>query len=203
MSDERKLDAAGCPVTPARLRQMAYIERFSDRPDPEMADELDRLARWLDQRTTAPAAAGEPTLNRHDCPKCGGRGETPVYGRVGDGVLYYARCSSCNGTAQSASEPIRGAAGTKTFWLVESVDPSSGNPEGWWFTAPPEGEGGWRTNDATKAKQYTEAEARAVAQALGYFRSPFRWSKWIATEHAWMGEEPLAQPAAPQSERRS
>ena len=167
------------------------LQMIGDMPleDPDYAQEemVLALAYWLEQRTTAPAApdvcstTGKP-WNECDCGNC----ERGPITRV----------------PAAESEPTRGAAGTKTFWLVESVDPSSGNPEGWWFTAPPEGEGGWRTNDATKAKQYTEAEARAVAQALGYFRSPFRWSKWIATEHAWMGEEPLAQPAAPQSERK-
>lgn len=75
---------------------------------------------------------------------------------------------------------------SETCWLVEAV--LDGTPEGWWYTAPPEGIGGWRTNDPLQARRYTEAEARAVAQALSYFRSPFRWSRWIATEHVFVGE---------------
>jgi hypothetical protein len=38
-----------CPVSPQRLRQMAYIERFGDKPDPEMADDCEKLAAWLER----------------------------------------------------------------------------------------------------------------------------------------------------------
>lgn len=38
-------------------------------------------------------------LNPHDCQACRGRGEVPVYGRVGEGILYYTVCPECKGTA--------------------------------------------------------------------------------------------------------
>ncbi len=72
----------------------------------------------------------------------------------------------------------------ETHWFVESV--IDGKFDGW-FAAPKYGYGGWLTDDPTAAKKYTEAEARAVAHALTYFHSPFRYSNWVATEHSWMG----------------
>ena len=71
----------------------------------------------------------------------------------------------------------------ESCWFVESVP--LGNFEGWW-AGPPKGEGGWLTTDPLKAKQYTKAEAVAVAEAMSYFPTPFRWSAWIATEHVFM-----------------
>jgi hypothetical protein len=73
---------------------------------------------------------------------------------------------------------------TVSCWFVECR--VNGNFDGW-YAAPPDGEGGWLTEDPNKAHKYTEAEARAVAQALHYFHCPFRYSNWIATEHAFMG----------------
>jgi hypothetical protein len=74
----------------------------------------------------------------------------------------------------------------KTTWFVESR--GTQGFEGW-YTAPEKEIGRWITTDPHKAKRYTEAEARAVAQALTYFHNPFRWSEWIATEHIFMDEE--------------
>jgi DnaJ-class molecular chaperone len=46
----------------------------------------------------------------HDCPTCDGRGEIPVYGRVGEGVLYHKVCPECNGTAtQKGSTRVESA----------------------------------------------------------------------------------------------
>lgn len=70
-----------------------------------------------------------------------------------------------------------------SVWFVESR--VNGEFDGW-FAAPPKGVGGWRTDDPLKAKQYTEAEAKAVASALDYFPTPFTFSHWIATEHEFM-----------------
>ena len=67
----------------------------------------------------------------------------------------------------------------KNFWLVESRP--NDKFEGWWG-GPPKGTGGWLVMDVGNAKQYTEVEAKAVAEALSYFPSPFRWSRWVATE---------------------
>jgi hypothetical protein len=72
-----------------------------------------------------------------------------------------------------------------TFWLVESRPMDKF--DGWW-TCPQKGMGGWLTANALEAKRYTESEARAVAEALSYFPAPFRWSKWVATEHSIMGD---------------
>lgn len=47
-------------------------------------------------------------LNPHDCPKCNGRGEIPVYGRVGEGILYYKTCPDCKGTAHKQQPPQAG-----------------------------------------------------------------------------------------------
>jgi hypothetical protein len=70
-------------------------------------------------------------------------------------------------------------------WFVESrID---GKFDGW-FTAVPKGTGGWLTSNPLQAKGYTEAEARAVAQALDYFPAPFTFSHWIATEHVFLGQ---------------
>lgn len=69
-------------------------------------------------------------------------------------------------------------------WLVELFH--EGKSEGFW-TGCAKGEGGWRTENAWAAKQYSENEAKAVAAALDYFPSPFRWSHWVATEHIFMG----------------
>ncbi len=41
-----------------------------------------------------------PGMNKHNCPTCNGRGEVPVYGRVGEGVLYHKQCPQCKGTAE-------------------------------------------------------------------------------------------------------
>jgi hypothetical protein len=71
----------------------------------------------------------------------------------------------------------------QVVWLVESRP--SGTFEGWW-SDPPKGEGGWLTTDPNKARRYTEPEARAVAIALSYFPSPFRWSIWMPTEHVFL-----------------
>lgn len=71
----------------------------------------------------------------------------------------------------------------KACWFVEAI--MDGNGEGW-YTAPKEGVGGWITTNPLEAKRYTRSEAIAVAQALSYFHVPFRWSKWRATEHAFM-----------------
>ena len=79
----------------------------------------------------------------------------------------------------------------ESCWFVESV--TCGKFEGWW-AGPPRGEGGWLTTDPLKAQQYTQAEAVAVAEALSYFPSPFRWSAWVATEHIFTAE---AKPEAP------
>lgn len=73
----------------------------------------------------------------------------------------------------------------KIVWLVESF--IDGKSDGWW-TGAPKGEGGWRTENSWAAKQYTESEARAVATALDYFPTPFRWSHWVATEHIFIGD---------------
>lgn len=72
----------------------------------------------------------------------------------------------------------------RTVWLVEAFH--EGKSEGYW-RAPTKGEGGWRTDNAWAAKQYTESEAKEVAAALDYFPSPFRWSHWVATEHIFDG----------------
>lgn len=60
MSDERKLDAASCPVTAQELREIAYLLRRQDnyRLYPP---KIEAAADWLEQHTTAPAAASEPT----------------------------------------------------------------------------------------------------------------------------------------------
>ena len=70
-------------------------------------------------------------------------------------------------------------------WFVESRP--NQEFEGWW-AGPAKGEGGWLTTDPLKAKRYTEAEAKAVAEAMSYFPSPFRWSAWVATEHVFVGK---------------
>jgi len=72
----------------------------------------------------------------------------------------------------------------KTVWLVEMFGPD-GKSEGWW-TAPPKESGGWRTENAWAAKEYTQREAESVAAALDYFSAPFRWAHWRATEHVFI-----------------
>src|SRR5689334_9770101 len=71
-----------------------------------------------------------------------------------------------------------------TVWLVESFH--NGKSDGYWAGVP-KSEGGWLTENAWAAKQYTESEAKAVADALDYFPTPFRWSHWVATEHVFIG----------------
>jgi hypothetical protein len=83
---------------------------------------------------------------------------------------------------QRYRQQLPDAANNSGCWFVESV--FSGKYEGW-YAAPPNGVGGWLTTDPLKAKRYTEAEARAVAQALTYFHAPHRWSNWVATEHVF------------------
>jgi hypothetical protein len=72
----------------------------------------------------------------------------------------------------------------RTVWLVELFH--EGKSEGWWVGTPKDS-GGWRTENAWAAKQYTESEARAVAAALDYFPAPSRWSHWVAMEHIFDG----------------
>jgi hypothetical protein len=83
---------------------------------------------------------------------------------------------------------------TRTEWLVELFH--EGKSEGYW-TGPTKDRGGWRTDNAWAAKQYTESEAKAVAAALDYFHAPFRWSHWVATEHIFRGVDDHIRPAAP------
>jgi hypothetical protein len=71
----------------------------------------------------------------------------------------------------------------QSCWLVECAP--LGVFEGWW-TMPKRGMGGWITTDPNQAKKYTESEARAVAEALSYFPTPFRWSEWKAAEHIFV-----------------
>lgn len=42
----------------------------------------------------------ETATNRRACITCYGRGEVPVYGRVGDGILFHKECPSCKGAGQ-------------------------------------------------------------------------------------------------------
>ena len=72
----------------------------------------------------------------------------------------------------------------RTVWLVEAFH--EGKSDGYW-TGATKDSGGWRTENAWAAKQYTESEAKAVAAALDYFPTPFRWSHWVATEHCFEG----------------
>lgn len=90
----------------------------------------------------------------------------------------------------------------RTVWLVEAFH--EGKSDGYWIGTPKDN-GGWRTENAWAAKQYTESEAKAVAAALDYFPTPFKWSHWVATEHVFSGVDdyvhagPLAaQPVAAQ-----
>ena len=96
-------ETQGPPVTPQRLRQMAYIERFSDRPDPEMADELSGLADYLEKAQPAPAfcQCGH-TKESHE-------GHTFVPGeRIPD---HCACCTSCRHYEPAPAETPRPAEG--------------------------------------------------------------------------------------------
>lgn len=87
----------------------------------------------------------------------------------------------------------------ESVWFVESV--IDGKFDGWW-SQPPKGIGGWLTQDPEQAKRYTKTEAEAVAAALSYFPTPFRWSNWVATEHIFM--DATADSSVPEhSESRS
>lgn len=79
----------------------------------------------------------------------------------------------------------------RTVWLVESFHENKS--DGWW-TGCHKDYGGWRTENAWAAKQYTEQEAKAVAAALDYFPTPFRWSHWVATEHIFIGIDTYVRP---------
>ena len=95
---------------------------------------------------------------------------------------WVADTERMNRVLESIDTIIKTSQSTKdTYWLVESAH--DGNVEGWWYAAPPEGVGGWRTQDPLQAKRYTKGQAEAVAQALTYFHLPFPDSQWVATEH--------------------
>lgn len=106
-------------------------------------------------------------------------------------------CAVCGGdpTQNIHRAPASSEQPRRTVWLVELFH--HGKSEGYW-RAPVKEDGGWRTDNAWAAKQYTESEAKAVAAALDYFPSPNRWSHWVATEHIFEGVDTHIRAASEQ-----
>lgn len=128
-------------------------------------------------------------------PKCAIHGDpkpapapTPDEGFVGAGATPY----------NLQVNEIVEAYESQTCWFVESIidDQFDG-----WYMAPSEGIGNWRTTDPLKARRYSKGEAEAVAQALEYFRLPFSYIHWRATEHVFVPKE-APVPAVAQEPRK-
>ena len=90
-------------------------------------------------------------------------------------ILAHLESAQAYAALAATPTPARpGDTNRKTVWLVELFSPKN-KSEGWW-RQPSKEQGGWRTDNAWAAKEYTESEAKAVASALDYFPTPFKWS---------------------------
>lgn len=119
------------------------------------------------------------------CGKVSGMGEAQPDPRTANIPDVRKIWEECQGEAQPVADaPTLAPKNWRTEWLVELFH--EGKSEGYW-TATHKDHGGWRTENAWAARQYTESEAKAVAAALDYFPTPNRWSHWVATEHIFTG----------------